>query len=330
MGCKLYDVDGNEYIDFLNNYTVLIHGHCHPATVEAVTEAAQRGLSFSAPTENQAVMADIIGERKKTMEAVRFCNSGTEATMNAIRAARLYSGKSKIVKMEGAYHGSHDLAEVSIAPRLEIAGPDDRPMSVAQHGGIPKSILEEVIVVPFNNKEATEKIIFEHRNEIACVIMEVMVAFSGCVPSNDSYVEFIRDLTKKMGVTLFCDEIVTFRLGPGGGQGLYKIKPDLTTLGKAIGWGIPVGAFGGSREIMKIFSPRENTLISHSGTFNANPMTMAAGIACLNAMTPEAIVKINSLGNSIRQGTNKIMQKNGVLGMALGIGSLAHIHFTKE
>jgi glutamate-1-semialdehyde 2,1-aminomutase len=329
-GCKLYDVDGNEYLDFLNNYTALVHGHCHAATVNAVQEEAGKGLSFAAPTEKQAILAEMICERIKSVEQIRFCNSGTEATMNAIKAARVYSGKSKIIKVEGAYHGSHDLAEVSLSPNLEDAGPLDRPLSVPQHRGIPKSILNEVIVIPFNNKEATAKIIMEHQNEAACVIMEMMVALSGCIPQEDGYLELVRNLTRKLGIILIYDEIVTFRLGHKGGQGIYNIQPDLTTLGKLIGGGLPIGAFGGSREIMKFFSPQERHSVSHSGTFNATPMVMAAGIACLKELTSEVIERINSLGALIRQGINSILEKNKVKGMATGLGSLAHIHFNKE
>ncbi|UCE51556.1 MAG: aspartate aminotransferase family protein [Desulfobacterales bacterium] len=329
-GCKLYDVDGNEYIDFLNQYTALIHGHCHPAIVEAVNEEANKGLSFAAPTEKEAILGRMICERIKSVEQVRFCNSGTEATLFAIRAARLNSGKSRIVKIEGAYHGSHDLAEVSVLPVLKEAGPNDRPVSVPEHRAVPKSILDEVIAVPFNNKEATEKIIREHQKEIACVIMEVMVAISGCIPAEDGYLDFVRDLTRELGIILIYDEIVTFRLGQGGGQGIYDIQPDLTTFGKVIGGGLPVGAFGGSRELMKVFSPLEEGSVTHSGTFNANPMTLAAGIACLKELTPAAMERINSLGELIRQGINSILEKNGVVGMAIGLGSLAHVHFNKE
>lgn len=329
-GCKLYDVDGNEYLDFLNNYTALVHGHCHPATVKAVQEEAEKGLSFAAPTEKQAILGGMICERIKSVEQIRFCNSGTEATLNAIKVARVYSGKSKIIKVEGAYHGSHDLAEVSLLPNAEDAGPIDKPLSVPQHRGIPKSVLNEVIVIPFNNKEATEKIIMEYQNEIACVIMEVMVALSGCIPQEDGYLEFVRDLARKLGIILIYDEIVTFRLGHEGGQGIYNIQPDLTTFGKIIGGGLPIGAFGGSREIMKIFSPQEKGSISHSGTFNATPMVMAAGIACLKELTPEAIGRINTLGELIRHGINSILEKNGIKGMTTGLGSLAHIHFNKE
>lgn len=326
-GCYMFDVDGNAYVDFLNNYTVLIHGHAHPAIVKAATEQARRGVCFAAPTESQYLLAEMICERVKSVEQVRFCNSGTEATMNAIRAARTFSGKSKVVKMEGGYHGTHDLAEVSITPSLEEGGAVDRPRSVPQTRGIPKSILEEVIVVPFNNKEVTEKVISEHQEEIACVIVEPMLGAAGVIPQEDGYLEFLRDLTRKLGILLIFDEVVTFRLGPGGAQGIYGVEPDLTAFGKIIGGGFPVGAFGGSKEIMKIFSPREKIFISHSGTFNGNPVTMEAGIACLKELTPEAFEHINSLGDLLRKGINRAFERSEIKGQATGMGSLAQPHF---
>jgi glutamate-1-semialdehyde 2,1-aminomutase len=329
-GCKLYDVDGNEYIDFLNQYTALVHGHSHPAIEKAVSDQARLGLSFSAPTENQVVLAGMICDRVNSVEQIRFCNSGTEATMNAIRAARIFTGRSKIVKMEGAYHGSHDLAEVSLMPPVEKAGPISRPYSFPAHRGIPTSILDEVIVAPFNNKQVTEKIIREHSKDIACVIIEVITALPGLVLPMDGFLELVRDLTQKLNIVLIFDEVVTFRISKGGAQEIYGIKPDLTTFGKLIGGGLPIGAFGGSREIMKIFSPLERNFISHSGTFNANPVTMAAGIACLQELTVEEIKRINSLGDRLRQRVDSILAKNGVAGQALGFGSLGQIHINKE
>ena len=329
-GFKLYDFDGNEYIDFLNNYTALIHGHSHPEIIRVVTEQLKKGVSFAGPTESQSRLAEIICERVKSVEQIRFCNTGTEATMNAIRAARIFSGKSKVVKTEGGYHGTHDLAEVSISPKLEDAGPISKPRSVPQSRGIPKSILKEVIVVPFNNKQATETIIRRHQEEIACVIVEPMIGSGGCIPQAEGYLEFLRDLTRKLRILLIFDEIVTFRLGTGGLQGVYGIEADLTTFGKIIGGGFPVGAFGGSGKIMKIFSPQEKGFVSHSGTFNGNPVTVEAGIVCLKELTPEAIGRINSLGNLLGRKADLAFEKNGIRGKTTGLGSLTHLHFNAE
>jgi glutamate-1-semialdehyde 2,1-aminomutase len=329
-GCRLHDVDGNVYIDFLNNYTSLIHGHAHPAVVKAVTEQARRGTSYAAPIESQYRLAELICERVPSVEQIRFCNSGTEATMNAIRAARAVSGRHKIVKMEGGYHGTHDLAEVSINPAVREAGPVARPNSVPENRGIPKSVTQEVVVVPFNNKEVTGKLICQHQKDIACVIVEPMLGASGCITEADGYLAFLRHLTRKLGLLLIFDEVVTFRFGPGGAQGIYGIEPDITAFGKIIGGGFPVGGFGASREIMKMFSPLERHSIAHSGTFNGNPITMEAGIACLRELTPDVYERINFLGELLRGGLALAFERNGVKGSATGMGSLAWPHFNSE
>ena len=232
--------------------------------------------------------------------------------------------------MEGGYHGTHDMAEVSISPGIEEAGQIERPRSVPQNRGIPKSVLEEVIIVPFNDKEATKNIIQEHSEEIACVIVEPMLGAAGCISQEDDYLQLLRDLTRELGIFLIFDEVVTFRLGPGGLQGMYSIDPDLTTFGKIIGGGFPVGAFGGPKEIMKVFSPQEKGSISQSGTFNGNPVTMEAGIACLKELTPEVIQRINHLGDILRRGFDIAFERTGIRGMATGIGSLVWIHFDIE
>jgi len=326
-GCYFLDVDGNRYLDFLNNYTALIHGHVHPAIVQAVQEQIGKGSSFAAPTKNQCTLAALICERVRSVEQVRFCNSGTEATMHAIRAARIISGRSKVVKIEGGYHGTHDLAEISYDPGDEESGPIEEPRSVPKNRGVPQSVLDEVIVIPFNNREISERIIRSHAREIACVIVEPMLGATGCVVQEDGFLAFLRALTAELNILLIFDEIVTFRLGLGGAQGIYGVSPDLTTFGKIIGGGFPVGAFGGPREIMKMYSPLEKRNIAHSGTFNGNPVTMAAGIACLEELTENAIERINSFGAILRKGIDEVFQSVGIRGFATGMGSLACIHF---
>jgi glutamate-1-semialdehyde 2,1-aminomutase len=329
-GFKLFDVDGNVYIDFLNNYTSLIHGHAHPAIIKAVSDYAPKGISFSAPNENQINLARMISERVKSVEHIRFCNSGTEATMHAIKAARIFSGKSKIVKIEGGYHGTHDIAEVSLNPGMDAVGPVDRPQSVPKSRGIPKSVLEEVIVIPFNNKEVAKKRIREHCNEIACVIVEPIMGSAGMIMPQDGYLQFLRDLTRELKLLLIFDEIVTFRLAHGGSQEIFGVEPDLTTFGKIIGGGFPVGAFGGSREIMKIYSPLEKSYVSQSGTFNANPITIEAGIACLRELTINTLEHINSLGTILRKGLDLAFREVGIKGQTTGWGSLGQIHLNSE
>jgi glutamate-1-semialdehyde 2,1-aminomutase len=222
------------------------------------------------------------------------------------------------------------VAEVSITPSLEDVGPLSNPTSVPQSKGIPKSVLDEVVVVPFNNKEVTEKQIRKHQGEIACVIVEPMLGAAGLIPQEEGYLKFLRDLTHRLNIILIFDEVITFRLGPSGAQGIYGIEPDLTTFGKIIGGGFPVGAFGGPKEIMKVFSPREKSFISHSGTFNGNPVTVAAGIACLKNLTQEVFERINSLGELLREGINLAFERTGIKGQATGMGSLAQPHMNSE
>ena len=326
-GFKLYDIDGNVYIDFLNNYAALIHGNAHPGIVKAAKKQIEKGASFAGPTRAQYVLAEMICERVKAIERVRFCNSGTEATMTAIRAARTISGKSKIVKMEGGYHGTHDLAEVSVQPNLDEIGPIQRPISVPQCKGIPASILEEVIIVPFNNKAVIERAVTEHQAEIACVIIEPMLGAAGCIPPEPGYLKFVRDLTKKLDILLVYDEVLSFRIAYGGVQEIYGIEPDLTSIGKIIGGGFPVGAIGGPEEIMKVYSPMEKGAITHSGTFNGNPVTMEAGVAALEALTPKKMEHINALGDRFRNGIDAAFEKSGIKGRATGMGSLSQPHF---
>jgi len=329
-GFQLFDVDGNVYIDFLNNYTSLIHGHAHPAIIKAVSDRVSKGISFSAPNESQIILASMISERVKSVEHIRFCNSGTEATMHAIKAARIFSGKSRVVKIEGAYHGTHDIAEVSVNPTIEAIGTIDKPQSVPKSKGIPKSVCDEVIVIPFNNIEVAEKRIRENHKEIACVIVEPIMGSAGMIMPQEGYLKFLRKLTQELKLLLIFDEIVTFRLALGGAQNIFNVEPDLTTFGKIIGGGFPVGAFGGAKEIMKIFSPIEKGFVSQSGTFNANPITMAAGIECLRMVTFEMIEHINKLGSLLREGIALAFRDIGIRGQATGCGSLGQIHLNSE
>jgi glutamate-1-semialdehyde 2,1-aminomutase len=330
QGCRFVDLDGNVYVDFVNNYTSLVHGHAHPAIVEAVSAQMKKGFSFASPMTNQRELAQMICERVKSVETIRFCNSGTEATMNAIRAARIFTGRSKIAKMEGGYHGTHDAVEVSFNPCKAERGPASSPNSVPESTGIPQSVADEVVVLPFNDKEHTDCIVREHGKDIACIIVEPMLGASGCILPEDGYLDLLRRLCDELDIVLIFDEVVTFRLAPGGLQTTYGIQPDITAFGKVIGGGLPVGAFGGRRDIMSIFSPMEEKHNVQSGTFNANPITMTAGIQSLRLLSPDAIGRINTLGAAMRNGINAAFKHNGIRSIMTGIGSLGHIHFNAQ
>jgi glutamate-1-semialdehyde 2,1-aminomutase len=329
-GCHLYDVDGNVYIDFVNNYTSLVLGHAHPKVVEAAVEQAKRGSVYASPVESQVKLAQAICERLPSSEYVRFCNSGTEATLCAIRLARALRRKYKVVKMEGGYHGSHDLVEISIKPPLESVGPIENPKSVPEDMSIPPNVVSDCIVAPFNEGEITERIITEHKDELAAVIVEPVQGSCGMIPPDHDFLKAVREITARYEIPLIFDEVISLRLARGGYQEICGIIPDLTALGKIIGGGYPVGGVAGRRELMDLFSPLNVNFLSHSGTFNGNPVTMAAGLATMNELTVAEIDRINELGEKLRTGFSNAVEEAGIIAQVTGTGSLAQIHFTNR
>jgi len=326
-GCRLTDVDGNVYIDFLNNYTSLIHGHAHPRITEAVFRQIAKGTVYATPVESQTQLARVICERVPSVERVRFCNSGTEATMSAIRAAKAFTGRDKVLKMEGGYHGTHDAAEVSVAPPLDLAGPAQAPYPVPASGGLFRGVVDDVVVAPFNDVEATAQIVERHRDDLAAVIVEPVMGAAGAIPAQPEYLHFLREATQSCDALLIFDEVISFRVGYGGAQGTYGVRPDLTAFGKIIGGGFPVGAFGGRADVMALFDPQRRKL-SQSGTFNGNPVTMVAGLAAMELLTREEMARINDLGQRLRQGFRNALSAVGIKGQVTGMGSIVGVHFT--
>eukprot|EP01012_Entosiphon_sulcatum_P053781 TRINITY_DN7406_c0_g1_i2.p1 TRINITY_DN7406_c0_g1~~TRINITY_DN7406_c0_g1_i2.p1 ORF type:complete len:332 (-),score=53.96 TRINITY_DN7406_c0_g1_i2:1103-2065(-) len=253
-GPRVFDVDGNNYIDLLNNYSAQIHGNSHPLIQQALLRQASKGVAFAAPLEINTQLAKIITNRIPAMDQLRFCNSGTEAVMMALRGARALTGRNKILKFEGAYHGTYDATEISVMP-YPFAGPDSAPHSIPESPGLMPGVAENVIVAPFNDIEATAKLIEKHSLDLAAVLVEPLVSRVG-MPANAEFLKFLRSQTRQTGSLLIFDEIQTFRLCHGGLQEVYGIDPDMTTLGKIIGGGLPIGAFGGTQACMAIFDPR--------------------------------------------------------------------------
>jgi glutamate-1-semialdehyde 2,1-aminomutase len=325
-GCRTEDADGNAYLDFCNNYTSLIHGHLDPDIVAAVQDQLEKGTEFATPTRLQIEHAAHMTARLPSAEMIRYCNSGTEATLWTIKMARAATGRDKIVKMEGGYHGTHDIAKVSLTPDPEQKHP---PVPRLDGPGVPRSVLQDVLVAPFNDLDTLEQLLKTHHDELAAVIAEPMLGSLGMVPPAPGYLAGLRALTEKYGVLLIFDEVITFRLSPGGMQAREGIEPDLTALAKIIGGGFPVGAFAGPRRIMDRFDPRTSggQAISHAGTFNGNPITMAAGLAALRKYDAAAAGRINALGDRLRAGFDRAFQKAGLKGRATGLGSLAQVHF---
>ena len=322
-GCRLHDVDGNVYLDLLNNFPSLIHGHGHPRITAAIAAQAAKGTVYAAPAEVQLALAEEITRRVPSMQRVRFTNSGTEAVMNALRVARVYTGRSKFLKMEGGYHGSYDPVEISIAP-----GPDGPvwPAGEPDEPGLSPALTDEVLVAPFNDLETTLELIEQHHEDLAAVIVEPVMGAGGMIPADQQFLDGLRAATAAHRVLLILDEIISFRLAPGGAQQLYRIEPDLTTLGKVIGGGLPIGAFGGRTDIMALFDPRRSDRMTHAGTFNGSPICMAAGLPSLKLLTSGEIDRINALGDRLRDGFQAAFTATGLPGRATGHGSLVQTH----
>lgn len=326
QGCRLTDVDGVERLDFTNNYNSLIHGHAHPAITAAVRDQLERGTAFPMATEAEIRLAELLCDRVPSFEQVRFCNSGSEAVMFALKAARARTGRPKIAKCEGSYHGSYDYAEVSLDPTPETWGNAD-PKSVAYVEGTPRSVLDDVVVIPFNKPDEAEQILRAHAQELACVIVDLMPNRGGLIPATPEFVAMLERVREETGILIVLDEVITLRLAFGGAQTLFGIDADLTALGKIIGGGFPVGAVAGSAEVMAVFDPRDGKpALSHSGTFNANPITMVAGEAAMGALTQAEIDRLGALGDHAREGVAAIMREADMRGQVTGLGSLFRIH----
>lgn len=331
-GCRIVDADGNEYIDLLNNYTSLIHGHAHPAVVEAVLAQVPRGSAFPAPNRYQTRLAEILTERVASVDLVRFCNSGTEAVMNAIRAARAFTGRDLVVKMEGGYHGTYDDTEVSVHPDPfdEAAGNPGAPLPVLDTLGVPRNTTENVTIIPFNDVAAAERVFAERGSEIAAVIVEPVMGSAGMLPAEQAFLEALRALTVESGALLIFDEVMSFRLMPGGMQEHYRVRPDLTSFAKIIGGGFPVGGFGGRAAIMELFDPLRPAPLWQSGTFNGNLVTMVAGAAAMEAFSGSEVERINALGDRLRDGLQSAIGAARVAGAVTGFGSFVGLHLGVE
>lgn len=327
QGCHIEDVDGHEIIDCLNNFTALIHGHAHPHIVEAITQAARRGSAFGMPTEAEIHLAEILTGRVSSIETIRFTNSGTEAVMMAIKGARAYTNRFKLAKLEGAYHGAYDYAEVSLAAGPNSWGDMTHPRAVPYAKGTPRGILDDVVVLPFNDVEATRKLLLENRDSLAAVLVDPIPNRVGLIRATDAYLQMLRKVTHEIGAVFILDEVISLRLAKGGAQSICHIEPDLTIMGKIIGGGMPVGAFGGRREIMSVFDPSSgHPLVSHGGTFTANTVTMEAGIASMELLDDAAFKHLDATGTLLRAGLQRVLNDLYVPGQVTGVGSLARIH----
>jgi glutamate-1-semialdehyde 2,1-aminomutase len=322
-GSKLYDVDGNEYIDFWLGHTALILGHSPPTVIEAVKRQLENGTHFGTCHELEIALAEQVAKMVSGAEMVRFSNSGTEANMYATRLARAYTGKSKIAKFEGGWHGGYDALHVGVR----------YPFNIRESAGLTLGALQDTIVLPFNDLEAVkEKLKSE---EVASIIVEPVLGGGGGIPAEKEFLKGLREFCDKKGILLIFDEVITgFRLAPGGAQEYFGVAPDITVFGKILGGGFPIGAFCGPRKIMERLDTRvyERPYYSfHGGTFTANPIATTAGLATLKALKDGRMVnELNRLGDKIREQLKKIFETNGVNVQVTGTGSIFNTHFTKE
>ena len=330
-GCRITDIEGVERIDFSNNMASLIHGHAHPAIVAAVTEQLHKGTAYTLATEVELRYAEHLCCRSPSFEKLRFVNSGTEAVMAALKAARAFTSRPKIAKVEGAYHGAYDYAEVSQTAQPESWGMVDHPASVPVAHGMPASALADVVIIPFNDTERAIAILDEHKGDLACVLLDLMPHRVGLQPADHGFVSALREWTRREGALLVLDEVITFRSAFGGAQSWYGLTPDLTALGKVIGGGFPVGAIAGRAEVMDVMNPlRKPLLLPHSGTFSANPITMTAGLVAMELLDEAAITRLNQLAGLAKTGIEDAIRAAGFKACVTGAGSMFRVHLKQH
>jgi glutamate-1-semialdehyde 2,1-aminomutase len=324
-GSRIWDADGNEYIEYLGSWGPLILGHAAPEVVEAIIEAARNGTSFGASTPAEADLAELVSSAFPHVQKVRFVSSGTEATMSAIRLARAYTKRKYIVKFEGCYHGHADALLVK-------AGSGVATLGIPGSAGVPEEFTQFTLALPFNSVGPLEQAFSKFKDQIACVIVEPVVGNMGCVPPAKGYLQSLRKITKHHGTVLIFDEVMTgFRLAFGGAQQLYGVQPDLTTMGKIIGGGLPVGGYGGPAEIMDLVSPLGP--MYQAGTLSGNPLAMAAGLATLGYLIEhrnEIYPRLESLSANLVQGVTEAAKEAGVAVMANRVGSMFTWFFTSQ
>lgn len=326
-GCYVTDIDGVQRIDFANNMASLIHGHAHPAIVNAVIDQLQKGAAYTMATEAEVVFAQLLCDRVPGFEKIRFVNSGTEAVMTMIKASRAYTDRPKIAKAEGAYHGTYDFAEVSQTANPTNWGNINKPNSVPLANGTPHGVLNDVVIFPYNDIERTIAILDRQANKIACVLIDPVPHRVGLLQGTNKFVEALHKWTRANGALLVFDEVVTLRVNYGGAQEKYSVRPDLTALGKMIGGGFPVGALAGRSDVMKVLDPRESKLLfPHSGTFSANPITMTAGRVAMELFDKEAILKLNILTQKAINQIEEAIRIADVPVSITGAGSMFRIH----
>ncbi len=321
QGAKIYDIDGNEYIDYVASWGPLILGHAHPHILQAIRGAMENGTSFGAPTELETELAEMIVNAVPSIEIVRLVNSGTEATMSAVRVARGYTARDKIIKIDGCYHGHVDYL-------LAKAGSGIATFGLSDSAGVPADFARNTLTVPFNDAEVVRQTIEANPDQIACVILEPIMGNMGIIPPQEGYLQALREITAQHGVVLIFDEVITgFRVAYGGAQSLYGVTPDMTCLGKIIGGGMPVGAYGGKKEIMQQVAPEGE--VYQAGTLSGNPLAVSAGIATLKTLAePDVYDRLESTAQALAEGLYDATISNGIDAFHSRVGSMLMLYFT--
>jgi len=327
-GCRVTDVEGEERVDFLNNFTSLILGHADPDVTKAAQARIALGTAFAAPTEADIELAERLVERVPSLERLRYCNSGSEAVLLAVKAARAFTGRPALAKIEGAYHGIYDYAQVSEGPAPDQWGPAQRPASVTEPGCSPR-VCEDVVVLPWNDADACVRLLEENRHRLAGLIVDALPLGLGLVAPRPGFLERLREVTCALGLVFIADEVLTFRLGYHGAFDALGIRADLTCLGKIIGGGFPVGAVGGRADVMAVFDHTKATLVHHGGTYSGNPVTMVAGLTTLQKMTKDAYARLDGLGDHLRDSLRLMLKSRGIKAQVLGRGSLFCVRLTE-
>ncbi len=329
-GAHVWDADGNEYVDCMMSFGALIHGHAHPKLASVVCNAMNDGSHFAAATSAEIDAAERFCRMVPSAEVVRFANTGSEATMLALRLARAHTGRRKFLKFEGHYHGWYDpfLLNAHSHPPQEL-GTKEVPARIPDSDGIPQATFDDVVLAPWNDIPVLERVMRQHGRELAAVISEPIMANMGCIPPQDGYLQRLRDLTRQYGALLILDEVVTgFRYAPGGCQEYYGIQPDLSTFGKALGAGFPVGAVAGSRQIMDRMRWGEN-MVLHYGTFNGHRLTMKVVAANLDLLSAkDTYAKLHATGDAVIGGLREIFRRRKINGIVQGFGPMFQIYFT--
>ena len=319
-GSKITDVDGNSYIDYCLAYGPMVLGHSNPQVIAEVEKQLIKGSAYGVPTEKEIELAKLVVKKVPCAEMVRFVNSGTEATMSAIRLARAATGRKKIIKFEGAYHGAHDY--VLVKSGSGAAGLPDSP-------GVPEETTRNTLLIPFNNENDVLEIIKANHESVAAIIVEPIMGNVGFIPPKDGFLEFLRKVTSENGIILIFDEVITgFRIAEGGAQDYYGVTPDLVTFGKILGGGFPIGAISGKKELMEMMAPSGN--VYQAGTFNGNPISITAGLATLRQLNSSFYTEMDHKGQTLRNGIGDILEDNSLNYKIVGLSSMFQLYMTDK